>query len=181
VKARILLLAAIAAALLAAPAQAKFVEPRLSKLATVLVGRPVRIVCVLRQEEWLRDRPSAVLQEEAGTGIAAYAPVGGGTAVLGPDACALARAAAADPTGRSRFRCDTSATCIEAVDADAFGFFVLAHESMHLRGIANEDQASCAGLRAFPRLLRAAGVPSARATRILRAARRDFRPDGCRL
>ena len=109
------------------------VEPRLSRLASELVGERVDVRCWSRRD-WQRliedrDPESAPLF----AGIAAE----GGPVDLAPEACAplVERAPARPPSS------DVDAITL------AYAIGVLAHELEHVRGELDEETAECHGLQ----------------------------------
>lgn len=122
---------------LLAPAPEGFRDStRLTPVASELAGRPVLVRCARTKDAWV-----ALLNEYD-------VPSARGLVLPEQDAAYLSTNACRNLEGWLRGK---AVPTVATLGVDAF---ILAHESMHLRGLLNEHDTDCAALKALPQVLR---------------------------
>jgi hypothetical protein len=110
--------------------------PRLEAAASWVAGKPVHVWCATSQSVWATAAANGGLTDTAGFVM----QVGGSDEYLSTRTCAALNAY-------------LNRRGVDEYDL-ARRLLVLAHESEHLHGIADESEADCAALRAMPTMIR---------------------------
>jgi hypothetical protein len=132
-------------------------QDRLAVVATGIVGHRVGVRCpnLFKKLVSVSDQAGTVKFDEQGR-PANYTD-------LAPDTCdALHGVDTAD------LSCLDSATCDREEWKLAWALHTLAHESFHLRGVADENIAECYAMQTTARVAVALGIPAARAAQLQR-------------
>jgi hypothetical protein len=138
--------------------QTSRVEPRLSRAAGAVAGKKVEVRCWSKRD-WrkLMVEERAYTQGKVNESVLGFASAGGARLSLSPTICRdLARLA----YERER------PAAAEPLHALALAVATLAHESVHVSGIADEAAAECHGVQLTERAARALGVGRVLARRL---------------
>jgi hypothetical protein len=140
------------------------VEPRLSRIASKLVGEKIEVRC-WSQRDWrelIEDRKASSPHELAG--IAGE----GGPVDLAPEACG--------PLVQAIYTGTPPATGAAGMVA-AYAVGILAHELEHVRGEMDEETAECHGMQRLAAVARKLGFSAADSRRLARLYWREIYPD----
>ena len=140
------------------------VEPRLSRVASKLVGEKIEVRC-WSQRDWrelIEDRAASSPHELAG--IAGE----GGPVDLAPEACG--------PLVEALYAGTRPATGAAGILA-AYAVGILAHELEHVRGEMDEETAECHGMQRLVAVARKLGFSTADSRRLAGIYWREIYPD----
>jgi hypothetical protein len=136
--------AAVAAIMAPLSAASNWPDNRLDAVATQVAGHPVNVWCESSWSDWIHTGDSA---DENWDGVRGFTFLSAPTIYIAPDACFTLHAMLNRENVGS----------LHAADA----LLVLAHESVHQRGISDEGMTDCTALPLVPSLaVNSFGIPS---------------------